>query len=151
MITRPLDLASRLRQPPGPLAGLAVSLANLVLLGLFFSLFGSRFVLSPGLPVDFALPAVSGALSGGTPTEIVIAVKDSNFIVTEDGLMTLGQLRSWLEKRAAEKPGATLLVQADVSVSLRDWSAVVQLVRSAGMQPQLQIAAEPSPAGLETP
>jgi biopolymer transport protein ExbD len=149
MITRPLDLASRLRQPPGPLAGLPVYLANLVLLGLFFVLFGSRFVLSPGLPVDFALPTVTGSLAGAAPTSIVIAVKDASFIITEDGLMTLGQLRGWLEERAAERPGATLLVQADVSVSLRDWSAVAQLGRSAGLQ--IQIAAEPVTAPGEVP
>lgn len=144
MIARPLDLASRLRPPPGPLAGLPVCLANLVLLGLFFALFGSRFVLSPGLPVDFALPEVPGALAGAAPTAMAIAVKSADFIVTEDGLMNLSQLRGWLERRAGERPGATLLIQADVSVSLRDWSAIVDLVSAAGLRPQSQLAAEPA-------
>lgn len=151
MITRPLDLSSRLRTPPGPLAGLPVCLANLVLLGLFFAFFGSRFVLSPGLPVDFALPTVPGALAGAAPTSMAIAVKDANFIITEDGLMNLAQLRSWLERRAAERPGATLLVQADVSVSLRDWSAILDLVSASGLRPQSQLAAEPSARMPEGP
>lgn len=47
MITRPLDLASRLRPPPRGLDWLFVM--NVALVALFFSLFGSRFVLAPGL------------------------------------------------------------------------------------------------------
>ncbi len=144
MITRPLDLASRLRQPPGPLSGLALYMVNVVLLGLFFVLFGSRFVLSPGLPVDFSLPSMPGAYSGAAPTSMVIAIKDTDFIITEDGLMNLAQLRVWLAARASDRPGAQLLIHADVSVPLLDLIAVAASAREAGLQSQFQLAAEPA-------
>ena len=66
MITRPLDLASKLRPPPRNLDMLF--LVNGGLLVLFFMLFGSRFVLSPGLGVDFRLPVMAGALANATAT-----------------------------------------------------------------------------------
>lgn len=119
-------------------------MVNVVLLGLFFLLFGSRFVLSPGLPLDFSLPVMPGAYSGAMPTSMVIAIKDADFIITEDGLMNLAQLRGWLASRAVDRPGAQLLIQADVSVPLRDLSAVADSIREAGLQPQYQIATEPA-------
>jgi biopolymer transport protein ExbD len=119
-------------------------MVNLVLLGMFFLLFGSRFVLSPGLPVDFSLPVMPGAYSGAAPASMVIAIKDADFIITEDGLMNLAQLRVWLRSRAIDRPGAQLLIHADVSVPLRDVSSVAASVSDAGLQPQFQIAAEPA-------
>ncbi len=147
MITRPLDLASRLQPPPRPLAGLGLHLLNLCLLAGFFVFFGSRFVLSPGLPVGFALPVAPGAYAGATATAMVLTVKDADFIITEDGLMTLAQLPGWLERQAQARPGARLLVRADDSVTLQDWTTVVEMVVAAGLSPELQIAAEPAAAG----
>ena len=48
MIARPLDLASRLRPPPHGTG--ALHYVNVGLLGLFFALFGSRFILAPEAP-----------------------------------------------------------------------------------------------------
>lgn len=141
MITRPLDLASRLRPPPRPLAGLALYLVNVVLLAMFFFLFGSRFVLSPGLPVDFSLPVMPGAQAGAVATSMVITVKGADFIITEDGLMNLGQLRGWLKDQAQSRPNAHLLIKTDVDSSLRDFTAVVELAEAAGFQ-KIHVAAE---------
>ena len=54
MITRPLDLASKLRPEPRSLD--ALFYVNVGVLALFFTMLGSRFVLAPGLGVDFQLP-----------------------------------------------------------------------------------------------
>jgi len=58
MITRPLDLASKLRPPPRDFD--FVFLVNGGLIVMFFMLFGSRFVLAPGLGVDFIMPEMPG-------------------------------------------------------------------------------------------
>lgn len=143
MITRPLDLASRLRPPPRPLTGLALNLLNLCLLAGFFIFFGSRFVLSPGLPVDFALPVSAGARTGATVTSMVLTIKDANFIITEDGLMNLEQLPAWMRAQAEARPRARVLVRADAGVTLQDMSAVAEMARQAGLDANVQIAAEP--------
>jgi biopolymer transport protein ExbD len=98
MIARPLDLASRLR-PPSHGTG-ALHYVNVALLAFFFSLFGSRFVLAPGLGVDFQLPEMTGARQGAQATGFVINVLRSGQIFTEDGLVDMGQLRAWLRDRA---------------------------------------------------
>lgn len=62
MIVRPLDLASRLRPEPRDFD--ALFYVNAGMLALFFSLFGSRFVIAPGLELDFQVPVVAGAGRG---------------------------------------------------------------------------------------
>ena len=58
MITRPLDLASRLRPPPRNFD--VFFYVNLGLMVLAFTVLGSRFVLAPGFGVDFQLPEMQG-------------------------------------------------------------------------------------------
>ena len=57
MITRPLDLASKLRTEQRSLD--ALFWVNVGILVLFFTLFGSRFVLAAGLGVNFSLPEMN--------------------------------------------------------------------------------------------
>ena len=59
MITRPLDLAAKLR--PEPRRFDALFYVNVGVLALFFLVFGSRFVLAPGLGLDFKLPEMPAA------------------------------------------------------------------------------------------
>ena len=91
MIARPLDLASRLRPPPHGTG--ALHYVNVGLLGLFFAVFGSRFVLAPGLGIDFQLPQLSGAQAGAVQTTHVISVLRSGQIFTDAGLVDMPQLR----------------------------------------------------------
>ena len=72
MITRPLDLASRLRPPPRNFD--AWFYVNAGLLVLFFYWFGSRFILAPGLGVNFQLPRIAGARAGAAPATHHITV-----------------------------------------------------------------------------
>ncbi len=158
MIARPLDLASRLRPPPRWGDGLALFILNGVLLGMFFMLFGSRWVLSPGLPVDFALPVMPGALAGAAVTPVVISVKhgsfmtapdgrltqDPSFILTDSGRMSLAQLGTWLRTQAEGRTGLRLLVRADASVPVGDVSAILELAQAAGFV--VQWGGEPAAA-----
>jgi biopolymer transport protein ExbD len=117
MITRPLDLASRLRPPPRSFDWLFF--VNAGLLGLFFALFGSHFVLAPGLGVDFRLPVVAGANAAARPPSHSITVTSPGQIFTSDGLCKLADLPLWLKKEAANRKDLVLLVRASgVSMDL---------------------------------
>jgi biopolymer transport protein ExbD len=147
MIARPLDLASRLRPPPHGTG--ALHYVNVGLLGLFFAVFGSRFVLAPGLGIDFQLPQLSGAQAGAVQTTHVISVLRSGQIFSQDGLVDVGQLREWLNARAARGgPHPTLLVRASAGVTLAKLIEIEDAARDAGFR--VLLAAEeqglPGPA-----
>ena len=67
MITRPLDLQSRLSAPPRDLDFFAW--VNVAVIALFFGLLGSRFVLAPGLPVGVAAIPTTGWFRCSDPVE----------------------------------------------------------------------------------
>jgi biopolymer transport protein ExbD len=149
MIARPLDLASRLRPPPQGMGSLHY--VNVILLVLFFSLLGSRFVLSPGLGVDFEMPTLDGARAGAAATPFYINVLRSGQIFTDDGLVDMGQLHDWLKARAARDSRPTLLIRASSEVSLSELVEIQEAARTEGFGKVL-IGAEdrtagPAPAG----
>ena len=122
MITRPLDLASKLR--PEPRNFDALFYVNVGALALFFLVFGSRFVLAPGLGVDFELPKLPGAVSNAVTTTSTISVKNSGQIFA-DGLLSLPQLREWL--KTLRKKNASV-VFATQSLSDIDGSAIAPAI-----------------------
>jgi biopolymer transport protein ExbD len=144
MIARPLDLASRLRPPPHGTGSL--HFVNVIVLVLFFSLLGSRFVLSPGLGVDFELPSLDGARAGAAQTPYYINVLRSGQIFTDDGLVDMGQLHDWLRVRAAQEVRPTLLIRASSEVSLSELVEIQGAARAAGFGKVL-IGAEEKGAG----
>ena len=140
MITRPLDLSYRLRPPPRNFDALFYVSAGLI--ALMFALFGSRFVLSPGLGVDFKLPVVPTALAGAATTDVIIAIKGADLIFVEGAKVDSAGLRSWLFERAKGHPGLRLLVQADVTLTTKDLTSIYDMAHEAGFA-GVQIAAEP--------
>jgi biopolymer transport protein ExbD len=132
MIARPLDLATRLR-PPAHGTG-ALHYVNVGLLGLFFSVFGSRFILAPGLGVDFQLPQLSGAQAGAAQATHVISVLRSGQIFSEEGVVDIGQLREWLKLRAGREPRPTLLVRASSGVTLAELIDIEGAAHDAGFR-----------------
>ncbi|MFI5357274.1 MAG: ExbD/TolR family protein [Opitutales bacterium] len=141
MLTRPLDLASRLR--PEPRRYDALFWVNGALIGLFFVLFGSRFVLAPGLAVDFTLPELRGANAGAARTTHVISVARPGLIFTDDGALNMGQLRGWLADQGKRLKAPTLLVRANASIPVIDLADIVSAAQSAGFKVQIA-ALEPS-------
>ncbi len=149
MIARPLDLASRLRPPPGGSG--ALHYVNVGLLGLFFYAFGSRFILSPGLGVDFQLPEFAGAQAGAVQTTHVVSVLRSGQIFSEDGLVDIGQLREWLNARAARSgPHPTLLVRASVGVTLAKLIEIEGAAHEAGFRVLLAAEENSFPGASES-
>ncbi|HZL44912.1 MAG TPA: biopolymer transporter ExbD [Opitutaceae bacterium] len=142
MITHPLDLASRLRPPPRSFD--ALFFVNGALIMVFFVLFGSRFVLAPGLGVGFQLPEMAGA--GAAPTAVVISLRRSDQVLVDDGMLDYAQLRVWLEKRARREKGLALLVRADRRVPLEDLGIIAEMAAKAGFTGGVQWAMEPGPA-----
>jgi biopolymer transport protein ExbD len=130
MIARPLDLASRLRPPPHGTG--ALHYVNVGLLGLFFTMFGSRFILAPGLGLDFQLPQLAGAQAGAAQATHVISVLRSGQIFSEEGLVDIGQLREWLKSRAGREARPTLLVRAISGVTLAELVEIEGVARDAG-------------------
>ncbi len=132
MITRPLDLAARMRTAPRGLD--ALFYVNVGALAVFFLVFGSRFVLAPGLAVDFVLPQVGAAAISARTTDLVIAVPASNLAVVEGAVLDFKSLGVWLRAHSGgPTAGRRLLVQASASLPTRDLAALYALAADAGM------------------
>jgi biopolymer transport protein ExbD len=114
VITRPLDLADRLRRTPRSFD--AFFYVNVGVLALGFTVFGSRFVLAPGLPLEFALPQVASAATRLQPVDIVVAVPSAEVAIVSGRVVDFAGLRAWLLRRGQEQPGTRLLVQASATL-----------------------------------
>lgn len=136
MITRPLDLASRLRGAPRGWD--AFFYVNVAALGVFFLVFGSRFVLAPGLATDFRLPGAGERATARLTTEVVIAVPASNLAVVDGAVVDFKGLGAWLREQvrlAQERTGKAelrLLVQAADGLPARDLAEIYGLAADAG-------------------
>jgi len=144
MITRPLDLASRLR--PEPRSFDTVFLVNGGLLVLFFLLFGSQFVLAPGIGVGFELPVFAGARAGATPTTHSITVKPSGLIVVDDGPANRERLRKWLVDAAKTTRQPSLLIIASHNVQIGLLAEIASMAKAAGFVNVQWAAEEPMAA-----
>lgn len=148
MITRPLDLVSRLSPPPRDLDVFAW--VNVGLIALFFGLLGSQFVLAPGLPIGVAadsaldLPRMDGAVNAAGPASVVVSYRRDNVILFEGGKYTLAELRAPMEDYARLHPGAVLLVRADRQVSMQAFLDLCEMARQAGFANVLAAAEQPA-------
>lgn len=147
MLTRPLDLASKLRDAPRNFDWLFV--ANAGLLILFFSLFGSRFVLAPGLGVDFRLPKVGGANLNARPPTHTISVINSGLIFTGDGARKLEELGPWLLREGKGTRAPLLLVRGSAAVPISVVADIADAAYRAGFE--VLLAAEDQPPGSHPP
>jgi biopolymer transport protein ExbD len=141
MITHPLELASKLRPPPRSYD--AWFFVNGGLIVLFFFLFGSRFVLAPGLGVNFRLPEMAEARAGAAQTTVVISLPRSDMVLADDGMLDYAQLRGWLAARGRRDKGLALLVRADRRVPLEDLEIIAEMAADAGFTGGVQWAMDP--------
>ena len=160
MITRPLELESRLSPPPRDLD--FVAWVNAAVIVFFFTLLGSRFVLAPGLPIGVSDQTGLVLPQGGVTAEstgaasVVVSYRRENVILFEGGMYSLADLRKQMADYARKHPGAVMLVRADRQVSLQDALDLIEMAKAVGFANVL-LAAEPStsagaaadkPAGL---
>lgn len=148
MIARPLDLASKLRPAPRDLDFLFFVNGGLIVL--FFLLFGSRFVLAPGLGVNFQTPQVPGARSGAAQTTHRITVKSNGVIYVDDGPADPERLGKWLNDEAKKMRDASprrepsLLIIASKDVPNGKIVEIATAAQAAGFVKVQQAAEEPT-------
>lgn len=142
MITRPLDLASRLQPEPRSFDWLFYVNAGLIVL--FFSVFGSRYILSPGLGMEFQLPQVAGAAAGARMTTHVITVVNAGQIFVGDGVRGIDELPAWLSVQARTEKHPSLLVRASAGVPSGLLARILGMARAAGFS-VVVAAEEPAP------
>ncbi len=130
MITRPLDLASRLSPPSRNLD--ALFYVNVALVAFFFTLFFSRYVLSPAFVVG--LPLMPNATSEEVTSTHVIKVLASGQIYSERGPLTLNQLRDWLQIEGRTREQPSLLVEAPADITLAKLDEIINTARLAGFK-----------------
>lgn len=145
MITRPLDLQSKLTPPPRDLD--LFFWVNIGAVALFFALLGSRFVLAPGVPVQVGgapaaleLPQTQAPVQGSA--SVVVSYRRDNMVLFEGGIYELRDLRLAMETYARKHPGATMLVRVDKQVSVQGLLDLFDLAKAAGFA-QVLLAAEP--------
>jgi biopolymer transport protein ExbD len=146
VITRPLELASRLREAPR--GGATLFYVNVGLLALFFGLFGSRFVLSPGLGLDFSLPVAGTAGTAAFTAEVVIAVPASGTALVEGQVLDFKALSAWLKAQDTKKGKRRLLVQASDALPSKDLADIYSMAADAGFLGVLIATEKPSGGGL---
>ena len=143
MITRPLDLSTRLRAAPRNYDYLFW--VNGVLIVLFFTLFGSRFVLSPGIGMGQThemLPVNRAAAQGAVATQLTLNVTQAGQLYVDTGFVSFEQLKQWLANQAATQPGAVLLVHFNVKNPADLLTRILNAANEAGIRVQLA-AVEP--------
>lgn len=145
MISRPLDLEARLSPPPRDLD--FVGWVNVGAIVLFFSLLGSRFVLTPGLEIGMrndglVLPQAPVPVENIGAASVVLSYRRENVILFEGGIYSLAELQQQLAGYAQRHPGAVMLVQADREVSLQNVLDLIQMAKGAGFA-NVFLAAEP--------
>lgn len=114
MITRPLDLASRMRPEPRNFDWLFY--VNAGVLVVFFAFFGSDLVLAPGLSVR--LPSAAGANANAKPATHFISVLATGQIYTAQGTLKIQQVETWLSAQAKTTKAPVLLIRGDVDVPM---------------------------------
>ena len=134
MLTRPLELESRLSPPPRDLD--FVAWVNVGLIALFFGLLGSRFVLAPGILLGadsggFELPKTTGLQYSGTAS-VVVSYRRDDVILFEGAIVQLPELRHRLEVYAKQHPGEVLLLLADRHVTMQAVSDLSVMAQSVG-------------------
>lgn len=147
MITRPLDLESRMSPPPRDFN--AVAWVNVGLIVLFFTLLGSRFVLATGVLVGVGetgaieLPSVNLASASTAATSVVVSYRRDNVILFEGGMYSLAELRRHMEAYTRDNPGSVMLVRADKQVSNQALADLFAMAGAVGFKNVL-LAAEPT-------
>jgi biopolymer transport protein ExbD len=147
VITRPLDLQSRLSAPPRD-ADVFFWL-NVTVVALFFGLLGARFIQGTGEQVQldgatqgFAVPQESTVTHA--PASVVVSYRRDNMVLFEGGIFDLRDLQAPLEKYARLHPGSTLMARVDKAVSAQGLLDLCDLARKAGFA-QVLLAAEQKP------
>jgi biopolymer transport protein ExbD len=147
MITRPLDLQSKLSAPPRDTD--VLFWLNVGAVVVFFGLLGSRFILGTGVqvqlgdqPAQLDIPRTNVVAQGSA--SVVVSYRRDNMVLFEGGIYELRDLHIPMEKYAREHPGSAMLVRVDKQVSVQGLLDLFDLAKQAGFA-QVLLAAEARP------
>ena len=115
---------------------------DLCAIGLFFAVFSSKFVVTPGFTLQ--LPRVESsqvAISSIYDVVTVTEVKGQEMIFFQDNVVNVETLAKLLQARERPPSNATLLVKADARVSMQTLSALSELAVRSGYS-EVQLATE---------
>lgn len=148
MITRPLELRSRLSPPPRHLD--VFHWVTALAIVMFFGLLGSRFVLAPGLAIGVgtrqtSLPGYGSAREEAMPASVVVSFRRENVILFEGGVYSMKELGRAMKAYADKHPGSVMLAHFDRQVSVQSLIELTQLAKASGFA-QIQLAAESAKA-----
>ena len=146
MITRPFNFEAHLRRFP---AGIdLVPFIDVCVILMFFGVFGSRFILAPGVAIDLRLPEAAAVSHEALPTSRVVTVGEvdgSEMLIFEGRILDVPKFDRFLQDRAGAYEGEVLLVRMDRDVSMDLLVRVMATARKAGFE-QVLLAAEPEAA-----
>jgi biopolymer transport protein ExbD len=142
MITRPFNFASHLRRFRRGLD--LVPFLDVCVIVVFFGLFGSRFILAPGVAIDLQLPESGTAAGDVLPTSRVVTVGEvdgGEMLIFEGRIFDLPKFERFLAERSGSYTGEVLLVRMDRDVSMSLLVRVMEVAKQAGFE-QVLLAAE---------
>lgn len=130
MLTSPLELKRHLPEPDNRIN--MVPFLDLCVIGLFFTLYSSRFVFAPGVTID--LSEVDALARTGMPTPAVLTVRDNDIMLFEGEIFRIESLSEKLDQfvQSGKIDGTALLIKADKSVDMQDVLRICDIARQAG-------------------
>ena len=141
MITQPLELDKHLRPPPRSFD--VFFYVNVGVLALFLSLFTTKFVLEPGVPIS--VPVVENATGMAQIAGLVVNLQRDNLILFEGGRYSMDGFKQRLGEVVAEKGPRRLLLRVDKQASSQALVTFTAAALAAGCD--VQIAAEAAAGG----
>lgn len=131
------------REIPEPVSVGFWGFLDACLIGLFFALFGSKFIITPGLIVDLPRLESTRVVAVAPEYDVLTVgeVEGEEMILFEGRILTLDKFESFLEKRGVIDSRATLLLRVDAYVSMQTLASLVEAASDAGYN-RIQIATE---------
>ena len=124
MDIQPLNLEKEV--PVG--AGISIwPFIDICLIGLFVAVFGSKFVMAPGIAVQ--LPEViepKSSISARLHVLTVDEVEGKEVIIFQERLLNLKTFAKLLEENGPVPEGTDLLVRADAKVSVQTFTSLIE-------------------------
>ncbi len=117
---------------------------DLCVIGLFATLYGSNFVIAPGISIELPRSSnVQSAVAQRLEVMSVDEVSGEEQIYFEDRLLKLATLEKMLRIRGAPADNVTLLIRIDAKVSAQTITSIFEIAEAAGY-PNVQLATEKS-------
>lgn len=143
-LSRPFELHQILTPPERRLD--AAAMMDVLLIALFISLLGSRFIFAPGVTADLQLPTTAQDLPGVAVDAVLVVLnaKDENMHIFNDSVYRLSALPQALEEYVSDEgegQNAVLLLKVDAGVPSGTLFQITEFARKAGFA-QVQFAFE---------